>query len=240
MARIPLASLLHRIETQALALLFAAAAATWAFLAVGGDVREGETLALDRRLLLMLRVPGDPAQPIGSLNFQEAMRDVTALGGSTVLTLVTVVAAIAFVLHGKRRHALILVVSVVVAEVLSGQLKALYGRPRPELAPHGSYVYSASFPSGHSMLSTATYLTLAMLIASLEPRRASKALVFVLAAVLMLAIGFSRVYLAVHWPSDVLAGWCAGAACAFLAWLALLRAAPRGEVKDQNASSASG
>ena len=234
--RLPNFAILRRIETQALALLFAAAAAIWAFLALGGEMREGETLVLDRRLLLMLRAPGDPAQPIGSRSFQEAMRDVTALGGFTVLTLVTVVAALAFLIHRKLRHALILVAAVLAAQVLSGRLKSIYGRPRPELAPHGSYVYSASFPSGHSMISAATYLTLAMLIASLEPQRSTKALVFVVAALLMLAIGFSRVYLAVHWPSDVLAGWCAGAACAFLAWLALLRAVPRGEVKDQKAT----
>jgi len=225
--RFPLAAIVRRIETQALLLLFAAAAGIWAFLAIGGDMREGETLGLDRRLLLTLRAPGDPDRPIGSHAFQEAMRDITALGGFTVLTLVTAVAAIAFVIHQRRRHALVLVGTVLTAQVLSERLKTIYDRPRPALAPHGVYVYSGSFPSGHSMLSAATYLTLAMLIASLEPRRTSKALVFGLAALLMLAVGFSRIYLAVHWPSDVLAGWCAGAACAFIAWLALLRTAPR-------------
>src|SRR4051794_14966294 len=91
-----LIALLRRLESRALLTLFAAAAAIWAFLAVGGEMREGETLALDRKILLALRTPGDPSQPLGSRSFQEAMRDVTAVGGFTVLTVVTVVAALAF------------------------------------------------------------------------------------------------------------------------------------------------
>ena len=216
--------LLRRLESRALILFVGAALAGWAFLAIGGEMREGETLALGRRILMSLRVPGDPALPLGSHSFQEAMRDVTALGGVTVLSLVTVVAALAFVFHRKLRHAAIFVVAVLVAQLGSEQLKNLYGRPRPELVPHGAYVYSASFPSGHSMISTAVYLTLAALIASLEPRHATKILVFTVAILLMAAIGISRIYLAVHWPSDVLAGWCAGAAVALAAWIALPRA----------------
>ena len=116
---------------------------------------------------------------------------------------------------------------MLLADVSSEFLKHLYGRPRPDLVPHGSYVYSASFPSGHSTLSAATFLTLAMLISSLEPNRATKIMVFVLAFMLVFAIGFSRVYLGVHWPSDVLAGWCLGAAWALAAWTALLRVGRR-------------
>lgn len=224
----PLARLIRSLESRALLAILAAAAAIWAFLALGGEMREGETLALDRRILLAFRTPGHPAQPLGSPSFQEAMRDITALGGFTVLTLVTVVGALAFLLHRKLRHALVLVAAVLVAQVGSEGLKRVYGRPRPELAPHGVNVYSASFPSGHSMLSGAVYLTLAVLISSLEPRRAVKALVFATAMLVMTAVGLSRIYLAVHWPSDVLAGWCAGAGCALLAWSVLLRA-PRGE-----------
>jgi undecaprenyl-diphosphatase len=119
---------------------------------------------------------------------------------------------------------------VAVAFAASEGLKDFYGRPRPELVPHGSYVYSASFPSGHSTLSAAVYLSLAMLISSLEPERGTKRLVFTLAGLLVLGIGFSRVYLAVHWPSDVLAGWSLGAAVALAAWVALLRFAKRDDV----------
>lgn len=215
--------LLRRLESRALLAFLAGAGAVWAFLAVGDEVREGEPLALDEKILLALRTPGDPNEPLGSHSLQEAMRDITALGGFTVLTLVTVVAAIAFLLHRKAHHALVLVATVLTAQLGSDLLKQLYGRPRPDLAPHSVYVYSASFPSGHSMLSATVYLTLAMLIASLEPRRATKALVFAVAVLVMSAVGISRVYLAVHWPTDVLAGWCAGAVCALVAWMALWR-----------------
>jgi undecaprenyl-diphosphatase len=215
--------LLRRTEARVLIALLAAAAAVWAFLAIGGEMREGETLALDKKILLAFRTPGHPSDPIGSRPFQEAMRDITALGGFTVLTLVTVVATTAFLLHRKPRHAVTLAVTVLIAQFGSELLKTVYGRPRPDLAPHGMYTYSASFPSGHSMLSAAVYLTLAMLIATLEPRRITKMLVLLLAVVVMVAVGVSRIYLAVHWPSDVLAGWCAGAGCALAAWAVLLR-----------------
>jgi undecaprenyl-diphosphatase len=111
--------------------LLATAGTAWAFLAIGGEMREGETLALDRSVLLALRTAGGPAHPLGSRSVQEAMRDVTALGGFTVLTLVTVVAAVAFLLHRRARHAAVLVATALIAEVASEQLKDLYGRPRP-------------------------------------------------------------------------------------------------------------
>jgi undecaprenyl-diphosphatase len=226
-----LRGLLQRTEPRALTALAASAGAAWAFLALASEMQEGETLALDRRLLLAFRTPGDPTRLLGSRSFQEAMRDVTALGGFTVLTLVAVVGTIAFLLHRKPRQAVTLAITALVAEFGSQQLKLLYGRPRPDLVPHAVYVYSGSFPSGHSMLSAAVYLTLAMLIASLEPRRAMKVLAFAVGAPIVVAVGVSRIYLGVHWPSDVLAGWCAGAVCALIAWCGLaawdLRTPPR-------------
>ena len=216
-------NLLRRIESRALILVIGLSGALWAFFNVASEVGEGETAALDRKILLALRNPADPSDPIGSRSFEEAMRDVTGLGGFTVVTLVTVVAILSFLMHGRRRHALVLAGTVLLAELSSDVAKTFYNRPRPDLVPHGSYVYSASFPSGHSTMAAATYLTLAVLIASLEPNRATKAMVFVLALILIVAIGSSRVYLGVHWPSDVLAGWSLGAAWALAGWTALRR-----------------
>ena len=216
-------NLLRRIESRALVLVIGFSGALWGFFNVASEVGEGDTAALDRKILLALRNPANPSDPIGSRSFEEAMRDVTALGGFTVVTLVTVVALLAFLIHGRRRHALVLAGTVLLAELSSDIAKTFYGRPRPELVPHGSYVYSASFPSGHSTMAAATYLTLAVLIASLEPNRGTKTMVFLLAAALVVAIGFSRVYLGVHWPSDVLAGWCLGAAWALASWSVLRR-----------------
>jgi undecaprenyl-diphosphatase len=181
----------------------------------------GETAAIDRRLILLLRQPGDVNDPIGSRNIEEAVRDVTALGGTTLVIVVTLVAVLAFLFHRKRTHALVMAGAVLAAWASSDVTKMLYGRPRPDLVPHEAYVYSASFPSGHSTMSTAAFLTLAMLIASLETKRRSKALAYGLAAFVVVGVGFSRVYLGVHWPSDVLAGWCLGAAWALVGWLAL-------------------
>ncbi|HEX5380571.1 MAG TPA: phosphatase PAP2 family protein [Phenylobacterium sp.] len=215
--------LVKRTETRALLIWLFLAGAVWGFLNIGGDVLEGETSALDSRILLALRNPSNLADPIGPRTLEESLRDVTALGGFTFLTLLTVVATLALSFHGKRRQALIFAVTVIAAQVSTELLKQAYDRPRPALAPHGSYVYSQSFPSGHSAMAAATFLTLATVIASLEPRRATKVLAYVLAIVVMIMVGVSRVYLGVHWPSDVLAGWCLGAGWALLAWIALSR-----------------
>jgi undecaprenyl-diphosphatase len=219
----PLRNLLRRLETRALLLWLGVAGALWSFLKLAGEVTEGETNAFDSKILLALRRPGDLADPIGSRSLEESMRDITALGGVTFLTLLTVVATLALLFHRKRVQALTFAVTVIAADVSSEVLKQLYDRPRPTLVPHGSYVYSASFPSGHSTMSAATFLTLATIIASLEPQRSTKALAYAVAIALTVLVGFSRVYLGVHWPSDVLAGWALGAAWAFAAWIVLNR-----------------
>lgn len=215
--------LMRYLESRALLLFCAGAAGLWLFLHVGGEMREGETLALDRRILLALRRPGDIAHPIGSQSFAEAMRDISALGGVTVIALVTIVATLVFLFHRKWVQAAVFLGATLTAELAAQVLKTVYDRPRPDLAPHGAYVHSASFPSGHTMTSATVYLMLAVLISTLEPRRPTKVLAFVVAIVLMACIGASRVYLAVHWPSDVLAGWAGGSGVALIAWSALLR-----------------
>lgn len=212
---------LRRFEARVLVGAMLAAGALWAFLNIGGEMTEGETAALDRRLMLMLRTPGDLNDPIGSRGAEEAVRDLTALGGTTVVALVTLAGVLAFAFHRKYRHAQVMAGAVLLAWLSSRLGKALYARPRPDLVPHEVYVYSGSFPSGHSTLSAAAYLTLAMLVASLEPRRRTKGLAYGLAGALVVAVGFSRVYLGVHWPSDVLAGWCLGAAWALMGWVVL-------------------
>lgn len=213
--------ILHRLELKTLVLLAGAGAALWAFLSIAGEVAEQETLSLDRQLLLMLRTPGDPSDPIGPRWFEEAMRDVTALGGFTFLTLFVVIAAACLAFYGKKRQALVLGVTILLAEVVNDGLKVAFGRARPDLVPHESYVYSHSFPSGHSALSAATFLTTAAILSSLERRKRAKAFVFAIAMLLTVSIGLSRVYLGVHWPSDVVGGWALGATWALAARLAL-------------------
>ncbi len=224
-----LKSTVGRLEARTLAIWIAAAGAPWLFLSLADEVSEGETERLDRALLLALRSPANPADPIGPRWFEESMRDVTALGGFTLLTVLAVASVLLLVFHNRKREAFIFGATVILAQVSTELLKALYDRPRPSLVAHGSYVYSQSFPSGHSTAAAATFLTLATVVASVEPRRRTKVLIYGLAMIFVIAVGVSRVYLGVHWPTDVLGGWTLGASWALVAWVALSLTRPRSE-----------
>jgi undecaprenyl-diphosphatase len=216
----------RRTELRLLLAGLAVFGPVWGFLALMGEVREGETSRIDSRILLGFRHSTDLATPVGPRWLQEAARDVTALGGTTVLTLVVVLSAILLWLHRRRAQAIVFVIAVLGGDLLAEAIKVLIGRTRPELVPHLDLVYSSSFPSGHSAMSPIVYFTLAGLVAAGEGRRAQKALLLGVSVVMVLAIGVSRVYLGVHWPTDVLAGWALGTAVAVLATLALHFFAP--------------
>jgi undecaprenyl-diphosphatase len=191
----------------------------WVFVEVLDEVTEGESQGADDAILLFFRSKTQKADPIGPAWVEEMARDLTALGGITALSLVTI-ATIGFLLLARKpRVAGFVTLSVLGAQLLSSALKYLIGRPRPELVPHLSHVFSASFPSGHSMLSTAVYLTLGALLARIQTSLAIKAYILGWALLLPALVGLSRVYVGVHWPTDVLAGWAAGAAWAALCWL---------------------
>jgi len=204
---------LARVTRRPALLLFpaAAAAALWGFIEIADEVLEGESEAIDRALILALRSATDPSDPIGPAWFEEMMRDFTALGGMAVLVLMVLAAAGYLLLVGKLRTALLVVVSSTGGILLSSMLKFGFDRPRPDLVSHGSVVYTASFPSGHSMMAATVYLTLGALLASVEPDNRVRIYLLTLAVVLTVLVGISRVYLGVHWPTDVLAGWTAGA-----------------------------
>ena len=206
-------------EAAVLCAVGGVAAGVWLFAMIAGGVREGETLSFDRQVLLAMRRPGDLALK-GSPAFQEAARDVTALGGVVVLTLITAATAGFLAFEGKRRMAMFLCASILTGSLVATILKDLFHRPRPDIVPHAVYASSGSFPSGHSMLSAITYLTLGALLARSHPRKALKVYFLSLAVLLTFLVGVSRVYLGVHWPTDVLAGWTAGAVWALLCWLA--------------------
>ncbi|WP_108660521.1 phosphatase PAP2 family protein [Acuticoccus kandeliae] len=220
-------------EPRALAALLVVAACAWIFMAVADEVMEGETHALDTAILLALRDPGDPANPLGPAWVEEMVRDFTALGGFGVLTFITFAVSGLMLLHGRVRTTLFLLASIGGGVVFSNLAKHLFDRPRPDLVPHESYVMSASFPSGHSMMAAITYLTLATILARIEPRRSIKAYLIFLACLLSGLVGASRVYLGVHWPTDVVAGWTAGAAWALSCWLIADWLAKRGEIEPE-------
>ena len=211
---------LGRHELGVLLSMGALAASLWLFVAVAEEVTEGDTRAIDRRLLLALRNPENLSHPIGPPWLAEAGRDLTALGGVAVLSLASLAVIVHFLLARQVRVAGFVAACVSGGLTLSLILKHAFGRARPDLVPQLSYVTSSSFPSGHSMLSAVVYLTLGALLARFQPALVLKAHVLAWAILLTLLVGVSRVYMGVHWPSDVLAGWAAGAAWAALCWLA--------------------
>jgi undecaprenyl-diphosphatase len=207
------------IELRTLAVVLLVAACAWTFVELADDVTEGDTRALDEAMLLALRNPADPSDPLGPPWLEEFGRDVTALGSFGILTAITLAAAGFLWLQGERRTMLFVLIAVGGGQALSTLFKRGFDRPRPDLVPHDAVVYTASFPSGHSMMAAVTYLALAVLLARVQPRRAQKVYLLALAALVTVAVGVSRVYLGVHWPSDVLAGWTAGAGWALLCLL---------------------
>ena len=206
---------------------------------VAEEVLEGDTAAFDRRILLLFRDPANPAHPIGPAWLLEGMRDLTSLGSTLVLVIILTAVLGYLFLAGKRGALVLILGSVLGGQALSTLLKISFERPRPDLVANAPQVFTASFPSGHAMLSAITYLTLGALLMRLETRRGLKAYFLAFSLFLTVIVGVSRVYLGVHWPTDVLAGWCVGAAWAVLCWTAALWFQRRGKVErlDSLASS---
>ncbi|NDV02601.1 phosphatase PAP2 family protein [Pseudoroseicyclus tamaricis] len=214
-----LTRLTRRMEPISLVAILLVTGALWAFGALASEMMEGDLHAFDEAVLLALRMPGDLANPIGGPQLEVAMRDLTALGGIVVLTIVTLSVLAFLVLRRQRASALLLAAAIVGGQAISYLAKFGFSRPRPDLVPHAVDAATASFPSGHSMMAAVTYLTLAVMLARAEAQMRIRVLCFAVAAVLTVCVGVSRVYLGVHWPSDVLAGWSLGAAWALGVWL---------------------
>ena len=209
-------------EFTLVALTALLAGSLWAFIEVSEEVLEGHTHAIDETILLSLRTPGDSHDPLGPAWVEEMARDATALGGVGILTFITIASIVFLMLRRKYRTALFIAVAISSGIALSLALKAGFDRPRPQLVPHDSIVYTTSFPSGHAMMSALVYLTLGTLLARMQPQRRLKVYLLMLAIIAAMAVGFSRVYLGVHWPTDVLAGWAAGATWAMVCWIVVV------------------
>jgi undecaprenyl-diphosphatase len=222
-----------RIERVTLVGIILAAAALFAFAKLADEVSEGGTRVFDERVLLALRTPGNLADPIGPRWIEEMMRDFTALGSTGVLALMVLAVGGFLAMTRKAYAALAVLVAIVSGVLLSQTMKWAYARPRPELVPHGAEVYTASFPSGHAMMSAIVYLTLGALLARTQSGQAVKAYVLSVAVILTVLVGASRVYLGVHWPTDVLAGWALGGLWALACWLVMLWLQARGQVEDE-------
>lgn len=218
-------------EFSTLAIVGAIAAALFVFVKLAEEVAEGETYVLDEAILLALRSPADPADPIGPWWLELTLQDLTSLGGMPILAAVTVIVLGYLLVERKYGVTLLVLASIGGGTVVSTLLKNAFERPRPELVAHLVEVRTLSFPSGHAMLSAVTFLTLGALLARVQPRRRTRLYLIAVAVGLTLVIGASRVYLGVHYPTDVLAGWSAGAAWAMICWLVAIWLQRRGQVE---------
>lgn len=222
----------RNVELSSLFVFAIVVAGVWALAELADEVIEGSTRNLDRDILLLLRA-GTVDDPIGPDWVHEVMRDLTALGGIAVLTLTTVAVIGYFALQRKYASMLYVIVTVGGGLLVSSAAKEAFDRPRPDLVPYGSLVHTASFPSGHSMMAAVAYLTLGVLVARTLSRTRLKVYVLMLAVFATLLVGISRVYLGVHWPTDVVAGWLAGVVWASVCMLGARYLARRGQVEPE-------
>lgn len=222
---------LARRELAPLIALLVLAGTLLAFALLASLVSAGDTHAIDRAALLALREPTDMAQPIGPHWVENVFVNLTSLGSSVVLVLVGLLAVGFLLVTGKPGAACLVIAAVAGGELLTTLLKLGFERPRPELVAHLVEVRTMSFPSGHALNAAATYLTLGALLARFQQRRRVRLYLLMAAILLTTLVGASRVFLGVHWPTDVLAGWCIGAAWAALCWLVAYRLQQRGRIE---------
>ena len=187
---------------------FLALGAVWAFVLLAEEVLEGETQRLDEAVLTW--VEGHRTDALDKVALE-----ITALGNFATLAVLVLAASLFLWLSRHRLSVGLLMIAVAGGGVLNWLLKEQFDRPRPTVVEWGTEVVSPSFPSGHAMASAVAYATVAYLGGRLEPTRTLRWTTWAFAALLILAIGGSRVYLGVHYPSDVVAGFIAG-----LAWTA--------------------
>ena len=221
------------LEAAVLATLLIIAGAIWAFAEVADEVREGESQEFDESILRALRRPDDPNEPIGPAWLKGVARDFTSLGGVAVITVVCVGSAGFLALQRKWHLVILVLASIGGGALVSTGLKNWFERPRPSHVAHLVEVQSLSFPSGHSLLAAVTYLTLGTLLARTTSDRRLKIYILSMAVILTGIIGITRLYLGVHYPTDVLAGWCAGISWALLCSLVARWLQRRGAVEPE-------
>jgi undecaprenyl-diphosphatase len=191
----------------------------WIFATLAGEVMEGDTRQFDEWVLGALREPADPGLLRGPKWLASGAQDLTALGSPTVLGLTVLVVTGYLFLHGLYRNGMFIFVASVGGWVLNWLLKAAFARSRPDIVPHLREVMSSSFPSGHALTSAAVYLTLGALLMRIAEGRLAKYYCIAIAMLLTFLVGSSRVFLGVHYPTDVVAGWLIGMSWALLCWV---------------------
>jgi len=183
------------------------------------EVVEGDTRSFDQSVLLWFRNKDDLSDPIGPQWLEVVMRDITALGGLLILGLLTIAACGYLWLTQRHKLALFVAVSIPAGALLNTLLKEYFTRPRPDIVPHGTGAALSSFPSGHAMMSAVVFLTLGALLSLSTENTRIKIYILFWSVFLTVIVGISRVYLGVHWPTDIIAGWIAGGTWAVLCLL---------------------
>lgn len=199
------------------------------FLVLASEVTRLHTDDFDRAVLLALRRA--PDDPLGSRAVEEVMLNLSALGSAAVTMLIAGLVTAYYALAGHRWYAALIVVSTGGAALVMTALKQLYARPRPSIVTQLGVPSGLSFPSGHSMLAAALYVTLAVMIARTLERRRLRVFVVAAGVAIALLVGVTRVYLGMHYPTDVLAGWTAGLLWALACGLVVRQLGRRG-VRD--------
>ena len=185
----------------------------------------------DSYVILALRKSTKEPIPIGPPWLQEAARDVTSLGSITVLLIATFAISGYLFLARKPGVGWLMLIAVLGGLTLNNLLKFVFARPRPDVVSHAPRVFTTSFPSGHATLSAITYLTIAALLARSYPSAILDLYFILLAALLTVLIGLSRIYLGVHFPTDILGGWCIGTAWATGCWVLMAWLQQGGQVE---------
>lgn len=209
---------IDRADALFLLSLLVVVSCVYLFSEVGESITGARIPKIDEQLIRSLRAPGRPGEPLGPIWLRTAMRDLTALGGPALLALFVLSVAGALAIRRQYHGVVLLLASTIGGRFLNVFLKEVFSRQRPDLSLRLVEVTSASFPSGHAMDSATIYLTAAAVLARLVEPLALKLYFLGLAVVLSALAGVTRVYLGVHYPSDVLAGWTAGLAWALFCW----------------------
>jgi undecaprenyl-diphosphatase len=205
-------------ELLVLLAVFFIVAGTLIFIEIADEVLEGDYQHIDEMILTSLRHSDDAAKPRGPEWLEGVMRDITALGGSTVITLLTLILLGFLTLQKEYRSAVLIATAYTGGFILVVVLKFIIARERPDIVPHLIIENTPSFPSGHSTMSAVIYLSLAASLAHTQTKTKARLYIIFVALVFTLLIGVSRIYLGVHYPSDVLAGWLIGLAWASFCW----------------------
>lgn len=186
-------------------------------------VLNGWTEHFDHAAVLALRHGSNPSVPLGPSWLVRLFIGITSLGSSIFLGLLAALAAGFLLMTRRTSDGLFVLTSVIGGWCLFNVIKLAVGRPRPDSGLHIVQAFDFSFPSGHATDSTTTYLTLALLFAASQPSSRMRRAGTGIAMVLIALVGASRIYLGVHYPTDVLAGWCCGLAWVLACWLAKAR-----------------